>query len=46
MRNLLSNAIKFSLEGGTITVFAEEQTTGVKLTIKDEGVGMEKAKLQ
>ncbi|GHE50291.1 hypothetical protein GCM10011340_00080 [Roseivirga thermotolerans] len=46
VRNLLSNAIKFSLEGGTITVFAEEQTTGVKLTIKDEGVGMEKAKLQ
>ncbi|WP_288339391.1 tetratricopeptide repeat-containing sensor histidine kinase [uncultured Roseivirga sp.] len=46
VRNLLSNAIKFSLEGGRITVCAEEQTMGTTLTIKDEGVGIEKVKLQ
>jgi len=38
--NLLSNAIMFSPVGGTVTVFAEEEATAVRLSVRDEGPGV------
>lgn len=42
IRNLISNAIKFSNEGDRITIQVEESDTGngVKLSVKDQGIGM------
>lgn len=38
--NLLNNAIKFSPDGGTITLTARPDDGGVRITVRDEGVGM------
>jgi signal transduction histidine kinase len=47
-RNLLLNAVKFSKEGGTIEINAlkYQQPEYVIFSIKDNGIGMEKDKLQ
>ncbi len=43
LRNLLSNAIKFSKPGGKIEIIAATIDNGmVKLTVKDNGVGIKK----
>jgi len=40
LTNLLNNAIKYSPGGGTITVTARPENEGVRITVQDEGVGM------
>jgi signal transduction histidine kinase len=46
VRNFLSNAIKFTPEGGTITLKAEKQEKGTKISIFDTGVGMSEKVIQ
>ncbi|UCG51090.1 MAG: GAF domain-containing protein [Candidatus Latescibacterota bacterium] len=43
--NLVTNAIKYSSEGTTITVNAEEEAVSVKISIKDEGIGIPQAQI-
>lgn len=38
--NLLNNAIKYSPEGGAITMHCEKQNDSIKISVKDEGVGI------
>lgn len=38
--NLISNAIKFSSGGGTITIISEVMPGKVRLSVKDEGIGI------
>ncbi len=40
LRNLISNAIKFTPINGTIRVVATQSNLGVKVEIKDNGVGI------
>ena len=46
IRNLISNAIKFSFEQGTITIRATQTNHFTTLEIGDDGVGMEKEKIE
>ncbi|HEV2608691.1 MAG TPA: ATP-binding protein [Noviherbaspirillum sp.] len=39
--NLLNNAAKYTPEGGTITLEVEVQATNVKISVMDNGIGME-----
>jgi PAS domain S-box-containing protein len=41
--NLVSNAIKFSDEGKTISVSSERENSSVKISVKDDGMGISKA---
>jgi signal transduction histidine kinase len=38
--NLLSNAIKYSPEGGTVRLAAERSDAGVRVIVRDEGLGI------
>jgi signal transduction histidine kinase len=38
--NLLSNAIKYSPEGGTVEVVAGRSAEGVRIAVRDEGLGI------
>lgn len=40
LTNLVSNAIKYSPDGGEINVVLEEEPDGVKIAIKDNGIGI------
>jgi len=40
LRNLISNAIKFTPEHGEITIKTEEDNQQIKISIKDNGIGM------
>lgn len=40
--NLISNAIKFSPEGGAIEINAETTPSEVKISVKDQGIGISK----
>ncbi|MFQ5672108.1 MAG: PAS domain S-box protein [Nitrospinales bacterium] len=40
IENLLSNAVKYSPDGGLIQVSAEPREDGLRITVKDEGIGM------
>jgi signal transduction histidine kinase len=40
--NLIGNAIKYTPEKGTITIYAEELYESFEITIKDNGIGMDK----
>ncbi|MBN2890597.1 MAG: PAS domain S-box protein [Bacteroidales bacterium] len=42
LRNLISNAIKFTNKNGQIRIFSERDNENVKITISDNGVGIEK----
>jgi signal transduction histidine kinase len=41
--NLLNNAIKYSPEGGDIVVSSQEVDSGVKISIADNGIGIDEA---
>ena len=43
--NIYSNAIKFSPDGSTITTVIEKDDTGVKIHIRDEGIGMTESEI-
>jgi signal transduction histidine kinase len=45
LSNLLSNAIKFTAAGGRITISAERDVHGVRVTVADTGRGIEPALL-
>ena len=38
--NLLSNAIKYSPSGGTVEVVGEEENGAVRVSVRDEGLGI------
>ncbi len=46
MRNLLTNAIKFSPRSGKIDVLIEQQSSMIRVSVKDEGVGMTSETIQ
>ena len=46
MSALLSNAVKFTPAGGTVTIEAEEQPDGLKLTLRDTGIGIPEADME
>lgn len=46
LRNLVSNAIKFSKSGDEVVVQAEETDEKVKISVIDEGVGIENSALE
>ena len=45
-RNLLSNSVKFTQPGGTISLSAEQKGDRTKISICDNGIGMDPQKLQ
>ncbi len=45
LRNLLSNAIKFTNHGGNVKVIARTAGNMVRVTVKDDGVGIDKEKV-
>jgi two-component system, sensor histidine kinase and response regulator len=46
LRNITSNAIKFTHNFGTITINTEDNKTGVILRIIDNGIGIEKHRIE
>jgi len=42
LRNLLSNAVKFTKPGGTVTLSVVQSPDEVRVSVSDNGVGMEK----
>lgn len=46
LRNLINNAIKFSYSNSYFTIAAQAQEKFVKISIKDQGVGIEEKNLQ
>jgi signal transduction histidine kinase len=40
-RNLISNAVKFSRQGGAVRVAALAEAGGTRLTVSDQGIGMD-----
>ncbi|NQZ43330.1 MAG: hypothetical protein HRT65_03410 [Flavobacteriaceae bacterium] len=45
LRNLISNAIKYSMNGGEIKFGSTTSSQGTEVWIRDEGVGMDQAKI-
>jgi PAS domain S-box-containing protein len=43
LRNLISNATKYSPDGGTVTIGAEIRDDKVRVSIRDQGIGMDAA---
>ena len=46
VRNLLSNAAKFSPDGGTIRIDVSEDHEGVRVSIRDRGMGVPEHELE
>jgi len=46
IRNLFSNAIKYTPSNGTITLAAQKTSTGIEITVKDTGSGMDEETLE
>ena len=45
IRNLVSNAVKFTNENGSILIKAEKQGDKIAVSVKDNGIGIEKEKI-
>ncbi|MEW6196378.1 MAG: tetratricopeptide repeat-containing sensor histidine kinase [Bacteroidota bacterium] len=45
-RNLISNAIKFTHVGGHVTINVGSQSNGVKISIEDNGIGMDETTVE
>jgi len=43
IRNLINNAIKYTNDNGTITVSAQTDAQNVRISVRDTGIGMDKA---
>jgi signal transduction histidine kinase len=46
IRNLLSNALKFTLPGGSVEIGVTEKDGFACISIKDDGIGMDKKYMQ
>ena len=46
LRNLLGNAVKFTPQGGAVSVSAERSSDGLKIAVKDSGMGIPAENLQ
>jgi PAS domain S-box-containing protein len=44
--NLLSNAVKYSPNGGTITITGRRTAEGVRISVKDQGIGLSHAAIE
>jgi signal transduction histidine kinase len=42
LMNLMTNAVKFTPQGGSITIKAREQDSGLMVAVKDNGIGIAK----
>ena len=45
IENLVSNAVKYNKDGGSVAVIIAQTDTGVRLQVKDTGIGIEKEHL-
>lgn len=45
-RNLVSNAVKFTSSGGKVTIDAVQENNSVKISVIDNGVGIEHSKIE
>lgn len=46
LRNLVSNAIKFTNSGGKVTISAEELKNEIRISVNDNGTGIQKDKIE
>ena len=46
IRNLLTNAIKFTYQGGLIIINTEDEGKEIKVSVKDNGVGISQERIQ
>ena len=46
IRNLITNALKFTNKNGSITVFADNYSKIVKISVADTGIGMTEAQIE
>ena len=45
LRNLISNAVKYTLNGGQVRVFCEQNSNEITISVEDTGIGMSEKQL-
>src|SRR5690606_24847573 len=43
--NLLDNAINYTPEGGSVTIYAQQELDSIRIDVQDTGIGIESADL-